>query len=74
MFLDQSIIFIRTPSARNGTRLKLETLIFLVVEEEPLLDRVRASILATLAAIILIIGVFVQARIQIILTNQGPTL
>ena len=62
------MVLINKPSTTNESG--FEALDFLVVEETPLLDETQAMILAGLGFLILIIGISVQVRILIILTNH----
>ena len=54
----------------NGIYDRIEPLDFFNVEEEPLLERHRAIILAILGSVILIVGVLVQTRISTMLTRR----
>ena len=62
------MVYIQNPSVSNSSN--YEAFSFLVVEERPLLEETEATILASMASFILLVGVLVQVRIFLILTNS----
>jgi len=53
-----------------GVYERIEPLDFFNVEEEPLLERPKAIVLAILGSVILFVGVLVQTRISTMLTRR----